>query len=345
MRAFWLWMTILLIFCDSGVADVPRTEESGAPITFKRLAAERSRFAGKKVGLSARGSFPLFLGKTSACSHFFSGFQNRSGSKNRSGCQKACPNKNPPTEADGQDKPKTSQARKRADRAARADRHADQTDGSRPARDAADSTDGNGKAQAEHTAPTEPTKPARRNHDRATDQRAPTGDERKRNTDGDEENAEPQPGTSEARPEHTDDNGQAEPAQRTRGRPGTQSHAAKTQRQPNEKPDKANTPRETRNKNQSRARKREPRPQARSRRGASPSQRRHAKPRRRLRRQAEAHADRATRSRSSNGGEHVLGLRAVAIIGRPAAATWPGLSTARKSKNVTFADDVFCVSG
>lgn len=175
--------------------------------------------------------------------------------KNRPRPPQRLPNQKPADRSRRAGQPKTNYEPKRAARTARADKHAAHSDGNKPARQPARNTDGNGNAHAEHTKPSDPTKPARRNTDSATDQRAPAGDERNRTTEADEENADPQPGTSDARPEHTEANGHEEPAHETRGRPGTHNHAAKQQRQPREKPPaKTNTPNRTTNQNPAPAR-------------------------------------------------------------------------------------------
>lgn len=130
---------------------------------------------------------------------------------------------------------------KARERAARADKHADQSDGNKPARPAADSTDGNGNASDEATSPNDGGKPARRNQHKQTRRRAPTGERDNRKA------AEPpaddgQPGTSDARPEHTERNGQEAPAQETKAPPGRRSQTAKQQRQDKGNEDTTNTP-------------------------------------------------------------------------------------------------------
>lgn len=91
------------------------------------------------------------------------------------------------------------------------------------------STDGNGNAKADDTH--QPAgKPANRSQRKHTRRRAPTEDNDNRSEAADPAEA-GRPGTSDARPRQTEDNGQRDPAHDRPGSPGKRNHTAKQQRQ------------------------------------------------------------------------------------------------------------------
>lgn len=179
--------------------------------------------------------------KSSTRLHDYANRSDRATTSGVSLAQKKSPREKPREQRENKQTHRGQPAPNHAENRARETDTRPHNNGNTPNRQPRESTDGKGNANEAGT--NKPRQPARRNHDRATAQRAPAGDAANR-----KEPAEPepdaQPGTRQARPEQHTDKGHQSPAQERGGSPGKRNHTAKQQRHENKRADTTNTPKE-----------------------------------------------------------------------------------------------------